>query len=63
MDQRPHGHIPECPTGSDPKGHVEFPDYSQPFKVFCDASKYQVRLIIGQKTKIGLNQLPFLLQK
>jgi RNase H-like domain found in reverse transcriptase len=33
---------------------LSFPDYSLPFEIFCDASKYQVGAIIAQKTPKGL---------
>jgi RNase H-like domain found in reverse transcriptase len=39
------------------------PDYTQPFKVFCDASKYQVRSIIAQNTEKGLKPVAFFAAK
>jgi RNase H-like domain found in reverse transcriptase len=39
---------------------LSFPDYAKLFKVFCDASKYQVGSIIAQKTSKGLKSVAFL---
>jgi RNase H-like domain found in reverse transcriptase len=38
---------------------LSFPDYSWPFEVFCDASKYQVGAIIAQKSHKGLKPIAF----